>query len=341
MLKPVGGVSHVRIVYPLQALRTDPTVMTQDPGSRISRPPSSDTPRIFILHRPNLSGERGAELIRGLLAEGWVIVTDFDDHPGHWGMLDAKDQLAFCVVHAVQVSTPNLATMLRAINPEVMVFPNAMRALPDLRNFVEPHPMTLFFCALNRERDWVPLLLVLNDLAEKIGYRLQFRVVHDQAFFDALSTPHKQFTPTCDYETYLTLLGQCEIALMPLRNTPFNCAKSDLKFIEAGACRVASLASPVVDGDSIDDGRTGLLFRSADELRDQLGRLLATPEQARDLGDAARRYVAAERMLAYQVAQRTGMVPFAVAAACGTEQRVGRAAGGRGRHGAITQACRG
>ena len=35
------------------------------------------------------------------------------------------------------------------------------------------------------------------------------------------------------------------------------------------------------------------------------GRLLATPEQARDLGDAARRYVAAERMLAYQVAQRT------------------------------------
>ena len=95
MLKPVGGVSHVRIVYPLQALRAVPTVMTQDPGSRISRPPSSDTPRIFILHRPNLSGERGAELIRGLLAEGWVIVTDFDDHPGHWGMLDAKDQLAF------------------------------------------------------------------------------------------------------------------------------------------------------------------------------------------------------------------------------------------------------
>lgn len=32
MLKPVGGVSHVRIVYPLQALRTDPTV--NDPGPR-------------------------------------------------------------------------------------------------------------------------------------------------------------------------------------------------------------------------------------------------------------------------------------------------------------------
>ena len=26
MLEPVGGVSHVRIVYPMQAMRTDPTV---------------------------------------------------------------------------------------------------------------------------------------------------------------------------------------------------------------------------------------------------------------------------------------------------------------------------
>ena len=58
-------------------------------------------------------------------------------------------------------------------------------------------------------------------------------------------------------------------------------------------------------GDSIKDGQTGLLFRSPEELRDRLGHLLATPEQARELGDAARRYVAAERMLAYQVSQRT------------------------------------
>ena len=28
MLQPVGGVSHVRVVYPLQAMRSDPTVQT-------------------------------------------------------------------------------------------------------------------------------------------------------------------------------------------------------------------------------------------------------------------------------------------------------------------------
>ena len=91
---------------------------------------------------------------------------------------------------------------------------------------------------------------------------------------------------------------------MPLEDTPFNRAKSDLKFIEAGACRVASLASNIVYGDSIEEGRTGLLFRSPSELRDRLLRLVAMPELARGLGDAARHYVAGERMLAYQVAPR-------------------------------------
>jgi glycosyltransferase involved in cell wall biosynthesis len=91
---------------------------------------------------------------------------------------------------------------------------------------------------------------------------------------------------------------------MPLGDTPFNRAKSDLKFIEAGACRVAALASHVVYADSVEDGRTGLLFHDAEELRERLLRLVAMPELAQGLGNAARSYVAGERMLAYQVAQR-------------------------------------
>ncbi len=91
---------------------------------------------------------------------------------------------------------------------------------------------------------------------------------------------------------------------MPLDDTAFNRAKSDLKFIEAGACRCVALASYVVYGASIEDGRTGLLFRDGAELRARLLRLVAMPDLARSLGDAARIYVANERMLAYQVADR-------------------------------------
>ena len=212
MLEPVGGVSHVRVVYPLQAMRSDPTVLTRFVTSGEINVPAGDMPRIFVLHRPTLAGDRGAAVIRKLLADGWVVVTEFDDHPDHFGMLDADDELAFRGVHAVQTSTPALAAILRTRNPEVMVFPNMIRVLPEVRNFLDPQVMTLFFGALNRERDWAPLIPVLNEVAEKAGGRLRFRVVHDQGFFDALRTPHKQFTPTCDYDTYLALLGQCEIS---------------------------------------------------------------------------------------------------------------------------------
>ena len=304
MLEPIGGVSHVRVVYPLQALETDPSVTTHLLSTPEFRLPPTNNPRVFVLHRLGLPGEIGTSIIRNLLADGWLIVSEFDDHPDHFGMLHAPEQYAFSGVHAVQTSTPALADVLRTRNPEVAVFPNAIRALPDVHNFAEEGRMTLFFGALNREQDWAPYMPVLNAVADTMGDRLRFSVVHDRAFFDALSSPHKQFTPTCDYPSYMALLGQCEISFMPLADTWFNRAKSDLKFIEAGACRVAPLGSHVVYADSIEDGRTGLLFRDAEELRERLMRLVAMPELARALGNAARNYVVSERMLAYQVAQR-------------------------------------
>ena len=304
MLEPVGGVSHVRIAYPLQALRSDAMITTEFSVKGETTSVGGDTPRIFMMHRPSLAGEAGAGRIRRLLSEGWVIVTEFDDHPDHFGMLNSDDQYAFSGVHAVQTSTLVLASVLHRLNPEVGVFSNMIPALPDVKNFNDPNVMTMFFGALNREQDWAPLMPALNAVAEKVGERLRFCVVHDRGFFDALRTPHKQFTPTCDHDTYLTLLGQCEISFMPLADTPFNRAKSDLKFIEAGACRVAALASHIVYADSIDDGRTGLLFRDADQLRDRLLRLVAMPHLAEGVGNAARNYVASERMLAYQVAPR-------------------------------------
>jgi glycosyltransferase involved in cell wall biosynthesis len=259
---------------------------------------------IFVLHRPALAGEQGRAMVRAFLETGWLVVTEFDDHPDFFQIMQDAEQLSFRGVHAVQTSTPALARVLRDRNPEIAVFPNAMVSLPEIRNFNDFRSVTLFFGALNREQDWQPLMGAINAVASKAGDRLKFCVVHDQGFFDALETPHKRFTPTCEYDQYMDLLAECEISFMPLDDNGFNRAKSDLKFIEAGACRVAPLASHVVYGDSIEEGRTGLLFKDAAELHARLLRLVAMPELARDLGDAARDYVAQNRMLAYQVAPR-------------------------------------
>lgn len=304
MLDPVGGVSHVRVVHPIQAIGTDPMVAVSVTDRVATGPPPEGTPRIFVLHRPALLGESGQVLLRSLADAGYLIVTEFDDLPEHFEMMRMGGELSFRGVHALQTSTVPMAEALRRYNPEIAVFPNAVPALPEIRNFTDPHSLTLFFGALNRERDWLPFMPVINAAASVAGERLKFQVVHDRGFFDALESPYKSFTPTCDYETYLRILGGSELSFMPLADTRFNRAKSDLKFIEAASCRVAALASTVVYSNTIEHVRNGLLFRDPVELRTGLLRLLAMPAMARDLADAARGYVAGERMLAYQVAPR-------------------------------------
>lgn len=303
MLDPVGGVSHVRVVHPLRAMNSDPFVRGAV-TDRIGRPADGDPPHIFVLHRPALFGERGKRILTALSEAGYMIVTEFDDHPDHFDMMRAGGELTFTGVHALQTSTEPLAEELRKYNPEVAVFPNALLSLPAVKNFASPESMTFFFGALNREKDWEPYMPVINEVASLAGERLKFQVVHDGQFFAALDTPHKTFTPTCNYDTYQDLLAGSEISFMPLADTPFNRAKSDLKFIEAGSHRVAALASAIVYENSIADGKNGLIFRDPVQLRLALLRLVALPGLARRLAEEARAYVRAERMMAYQVSTR-------------------------------------
>ena len=304
MLAPIGGVSQVRVVDPMRAIASDPTVtsvLAQDFEARGIDPA---IPKIFIFHRPLLAGEAGLEPIRRLLALDYVVVCEFDDHPDYIPVLQRPDIQNFRAVHAIQTTTEPLAQVLRRDNPEVEVFPNGIARLPDVRNFTDPSRITLFFGGLNRELDWPPYVDALNAVAAMAGERLHFQIVNDRGLFDALVTPHKTFTPLCDYDTYQGILAQCDVSFMPLLDTPFNRCKSDLKFLEASAHRVTALASPIVYGAVIEDGRNGLIFSNASELQQRLARLIADPEAGRAMADAARAHVIKHRMLAYQTARR-------------------------------------
>ncbi len=304
MLSPVGGVSDVRVVEPMRALSTDATITAVvSNGYDVAEMPD-DAPKVFIFHRPLLAGEPGLEPIRQLLARNYVIVCEFDDHPDYIPVLQRPDVQNFRAVHAIQTSTEALAEVLRRDNPEVIVFPNAVGALPDVRNYADPERITLFFGGLNREQDWPPYVEALNAVLAFAGPRLHVEIVNDRGLFDALDTPHKNFTPLCDYATYMSILSRCEVSFMPLLDTPFNRCKSDLKFLEASSARVTSLASPIVYGETIADGRTGMLFHNPSELQQRLARVVAQPEIGRVMADAARGYVSRHRMMAYQVARR-------------------------------------
>lgn len=304
MLPPVGGVSQVRVVEPQRALASLPGVSTRIANRVADVPDLGGEPGIFILHRPALLGAQGLSIVRRLIAQGWLVVCEFDDHPSQIPILYRSDVQNFRAVHAIQTSTPHLAEVFRVENPEVAVFPNGICTLPEPRNFSDPERLTMLFAALNREHDWPGHIDAIDAAAQAADGRLHIHVVADRGFFDALATPHKTFTPLCDYDAYLDILSRCEISFMPLRDTVFNRCKSDLKFLEAAAHRAVALASPVVYGQSIEDGRNGLLFDGPAALRNHLMRIAAQPPDARAMAERAREGVARRRMLAYQISHR-------------------------------------
>ena len=164
--------------------------------------------------------------------------------------------------------------------------------------------VTVFFGALNRRADWEPLMPALNAAIRRHGDRLYFRVVSDREFFDALQTNAKEFAGgvrdasiVAPYEQYTAALHASDIALLPLRDTEFNRAKSDLKFIEAAGHGAVALASPTVYAGSVRDGETGLIFRSPEEFAEKLDLLIARADLRRTLAENAYRYVAAHRLL--------------------------------------------
>lgn len=303
ILPPVGGVSEVRVRRPMAAIASEPGVTANISDYIEVRVPEVEG-KITILHRPALLGEAGLEFVRTLTSTGSIVICEFDDHPDFIPILRQAELYNFRGVHAVQTSTEALAEVLRQHNPEVAVFPNAVSDLPDIGNYTDLQRMKVMVAGINRESDWPPYIDALNAVAATAEHRLHFEIVGDRRLFDELRTPHKRFTPLCDYDTYNEILRGCEIAFMPLADSAFNRCKSDLKFIEAAAHRVVALASPVVYSESIRDGQTGIIFRDSAELYSRLLRLIANPEIARSIADEARAYVSGHRMLAYQVGER-------------------------------------
>ena len=305
-LRPQAGMVDVRMAQPLRAVASLGAI-----GLRLRHdsmellPPESPLPRLLIWQRPSLQPPEAHLQLRRLIRNGYVVVVEYDDDPAHWPAIAATGHLVFTGVHAVQVSTEVLAAKIRRHNPEVAVFGNALDALPPPRPAADPaSPLRLFFGALNREADWAPWIDTLNATLLESPERWQVEVVHDRAFFDALRLPARRFTPTCDYATYRRRLAGCDIAFLPLADTPFNRCKSDLKAVEASGHGLAVLASPVVYGDSLRQGETARFFSSSDELRQVLQEWQRDPAAARAMGERARRWVASCRLQHHQAAAR-------------------------------------
>jgi len=310
LMQPQAGMTDVRMLQPLRSVASSPGVLLELSHQGLQLQPASSTlPRLLIWQRPLLTAKESLLQLRQLLQAGYVVVNEFDDDPNHFPAIAANGHLTFTAVHAVQVSTAELAAVIRPHNPEVAVFENAVDALPALSSNHWPEagdgqPLRLFFGALNRQADWAPWLEALNQLLTANPSGWEVEVVHDQAFFSGLATAAKRFTPTCDYATYRKVMASCHVAFLPLADTPFNRKKSDLKLVEAASHGLAVLASPVVYGPLLADGRMGQLFASNEELITTLQRWRAHPDEAQQLGIIGHQWVGQQRLQRLQSERR-------------------------------------
>lgn len=247
-MKKLAGVTEARIDYPLAALATQPAVRATWGEESISIP-NDWVPGALILHRSFKDDPRDNAFFEAMISRGWVIVADMDDDPHHWPQLQEDDYYAFKSVHAVTVSSSSLADMIMQWNPNVQVFPNAIFALPTVSPTTpkQAKRIRVFFGALNRVMDWSGLVSALVSGAQTLADKMEFVVVHDREFFDALpDNIMKEFHPTLPHHRYMALLASCDVALLPLSDSSFNRHKSDLKFIECCAAGVVPICSTVV-----------------------------------------------------------------------------------------------
>ena len=237
--------------------------------------------------------------------QGNVLLHELDDHPVISKQMLEDNYFSFRAVSAVQTSTQYLADFLHEFNPYVYLFENQLEALPERRKYnMQNNRVTIFFGAFNRRPDWEPLMPAINNAIRRHGDRLYFRVVSDHGFYQALQTEAKEFTGgtqdgdiVVPYEMYTAALHASDIALLPLNDTDFNRAKSDLKFIESAGHGATVLASPTVYAGTVHDGETGLIFRSPKEFAQKLDLLIRRADLRRTLAENAYRYVAEHRLL--------------------------------------------
>ena len=95
------------------------------------------------------------------------------------------------------------------------------------------------------------------------------------------------------------LLGEAEIGLMPLDDTPFNRGKCGFKILLYQAAGLAVVASPVgVNRELVTPGEDGFLPAGPDAWEEALARLADEPDAAHRMGAAGRRRVEAAHSVA-------------------------------------------
>jgi hypothetical protein len=306
-MRKFAGVTEARVDHPLKALSSLPDVHAFWSDSRLILPKRVN-PGVLILHRQLMNDQAFNDSMERMVSTGWLLVADMDDDPRNWQEYRNSNYRAFRGVHAVTVSTERLAALIGQWNPNVQVFSNCMFELPARKQenaLREGDSVNIFYGALNRKADWSVVMGGIQQAALLLGVKLNFHVVHDREFFDALPQEvKKNFYETLQHSDYMKVLAQCHLALLPLNLNEFNLHKSDLKLVECASVGVVPICSPVIYGEKPEHHQFAAYANTPNDWYLQIVRLTQDEGLRESMSAKARKYVIGSRMHSQQTLQR-------------------------------------
>lgn len=278
-------------------------VLTRDPDPALLE--RCDVLVLLHLARPGID-----RLVGQLDARGTLTVFDIDDdywnlHPEnqanrYWDAerLRIMEQVARAC-RVVTVSTPELADVMKPMNPNVRVLRNM---LPDAhwpttrRPVSETGPLVLGWAGSSSHlpdvRMVAPVLLQLLDEYPDLTVRL---VGANPDW--VTSHPRLEIGEWVQIEEYPAQLAGFDIAIAPLLDTRFNRCKSDLKYVECAMAGLPVVASQVDSYTAaIVQGENGFLARNTKDWLKHLRRLIEDSSLRDRIGEAARPF-AEERLV--------------------------------------------
>jgi glycosyltransferase involved in cell wall biosynthesis len=263
---------------------------------------------VLIVQQP--SGPGWAKAIRGWQSQGIIVLVDFDDDLH--GVRKKRDhdfaanytrkrleeyELCMRAADGVICSTEWLAKRNRKLNPSTYVAQNGIDlkryalTLPERdhvgvgwaggtghREAVQPWLVQV--AAVMREREDVHFISVGQRFAD--------------AFIEEFGDRRAISVPFTSLDVYPAAMALYDITLAPAGEANFYRAKSDLRWLEASALGMPTIAHPGVYP-QIEHGVTGFQAASPAELRELLELLVSDGDLRRRVGAAAKAYVSEHR----------------------------------------------
>lgn len=309
---------HYRVVYPLEFLRRGGAIA--DIGGVMSTQ-AMDKYDIILAQRQH--SDNIMRLMKEVRYIGKTLIYEIDDnvhrvHPNSQAFSAYKPGSE--TVHGVQkfiemsdglfTSSAELASQYACFSKRTWVLQNCIDfGLRDWETPIERHPnlqgKTVIGWAgsITHQDDWAPLVGVVGPILKKYPNTMFCIVSAYQTmdiFMEKLELPADRVVrlEPVGFDDYPKLPAQFDIGLVPVVNTPFNRAKSDLKPIEYGARHVPYVASklaPYVRLHQETEGQGGYIANSQDQWIDAISRLVEDEQDRKSKAEFMFEYVKTER----------------------------------------------